>query len=408
MHDDPRAAVVADDLTGAADTGAAFARHGLRTLVCLSLSTVEAIPQADVLVISTESRGLAPGRAIEAIAAAAGGVNRWLAGRPVPLVYKKIDSTLRGHPADELVALMRALRIDRALMAPAFPAQGRTTVGGCQQVAGVPTAKTSFGREGAGSDLVAMMSPWSAEYPWRLIRLNDVRQGAAHVASLMPAGPGIWIGDAGTDDDLRVLAEAAARSGIRLLCGSAGLARVLPVDSIHAAQDAARSTPPVLAVVGSQHDATLRQVAAAGRAGATVVRLASRPAEDHGPVGPSGAVDQVVRELSGGRPVILAAPAPGGSTTLTTAAAHRLAAVVAGLPPSTPIGTLVLTGGDTAAAVCAALGTAMLWLDGELQPGMATGRLIGGLRPGLRVVTKAGGFGGDEALAAAMGVTRSG
>ena len=45
----------------------------------------------------------------------------------------------------------------------------------------------------------------------------------------------------------------------------------------------------------------------------------------------------------------------------------------------------------------------MLWLTGEVQPGIGAGSLIGGARPGLRVATKAGGFGGEDALAAAIG-----
>jgi len=59
---------------------------------------------------------------------------------------------------------------------------------------------------------------------------------------------------------------------------------------------------------------------------------------------------------------------------------------------------LVLTGGDIAAAVCSALAASSLWLRGEVQPGIAWGMLLDGALPGLPVVTKAGGFGADDAL----------
>jgi uncharacterized protein YgbK (DUF1537 family) len=66
------------------------------------------------------------------------------------------------------------------------------------------------------------------------------------------------------------------------------------------------------------------------------------------------------------------------------------------------VGKLVLTGGDTAVAACAALEVSALWLQGEAQPGIPWGILLGGVVPGLPVVTKAGGFGTDDALAAAI------
>jgi uncharacterized protein YgbK (DUF1537 family) len=52
---------------------------------------------------------------------------------------------------------------------------------------------------------------------------------------------------------------------------------------------------------------------------------------------------------------------------------------------------LVLTGGDTAAGVARRLGAGGIRLEGEIEPGVPVGALIGP-RP-YRVVTKAGGFG---------------
>ena len=61
-------------------------------------------------------------------------------------------------------------------------------------------------------------------------------------------------------------------------------------------------------------------------------------------------------------------------------------------------GTLLLTGGETAVAVCRALETASLRLDGEVEPGLARGALLDGPFAGLAVVTKAGGFGDPDTL----------
>src|SRR5205814_4669044 len=60
-------------------------------------------------------------------------------------VYKKIDSMLRGHPRAELLALMAALGESRGVVAPAFPAEGRTTRDGRQYIAGASEAIADLG-----------------------------------------------------------------------------------------------------------------------------------------------------------------------------------------------------------------------------------------------------------------------
>lgn len=65
-------------------------------------------------------------------------------------------------------------------------------------------------------------------------------------------------------------------------------------------------------------------------------------------------------------------------------------------------GLLVLTGGQTARLVCARLGACSVQLLGEVQPGMPVGYLNGGAWHDALVVTKAGGFGGPDALLDAL------
>ena len=279
-------AIIADDLTGASDTGAAFARQGLRTLVWLSPSTGDDLPLADVLVVSTESRHIPRDQARDAVSSCARRVERWFTGQEPRWIYKKIDSTLRGHPAAELAALMQALRIDRALVAPAFPAQGRTTVAGRQLVNGAPLEETVFGRDAAGSDLRVCFSSCADLSPVRVIELAEVRRGPEYVAGVIAAaGPAVWIGDAETETDLRVLAQAVTLSHIQLLCGSAGLARAMTLEvgwdsgqkiagrSAHPQMRTPAGAEAILAVAGSRNPATAQQVDAAERAGITVLRL---------------------------------------------------------------------------------------------------------------------------------------
>ena len=93
--------IIADDLTGANDTGVQFARFGARTIVPLDLHDLASLRRrADVLVLSTDSRGESPAVAAHRAKVAAQALKR----ARVPAVYKKIDSTFRGNIGAELAA----------------------------------------------------------------------------------------------------------------------------------------------------------------------------------------------------------------------------------------------------------------------------------------------------------------
>jgi uncharacterized protein YgbK (DUF1537 family) len=124
--------------------------------------------------------------------------------------------------------------------------------------------------------------------------------------------------------------------------------------------------------------------------------------------GEAGAIKRVVRQaagrLAGGEHVILTTAGLADAPLGNKAVAGYLALMARRLTVEGEVGGLILTGGDIAAAVCAALEADALWLRGEIQPGVPWGVLLNGLAPGLPLITKAGGFGADEALA--MGIRK--
>jgi uncharacterized protein YgbK (DUF1537 family) len=408
----PQIVMIADDLTGGADAGATFARAGWWTL--LALAPAVQCPESEVLIISTESRHLAQEEAAARVRFAAGQIQGERLEREITCVYKKIDSTLRGHPGPELAAVMDVLSLKRALVAPAFPAQGRTTVGGRQLVNEVPVEDTAFGREVHGSDLFALFHSRREGYPARLVELHTVRGGLAAVCEVLDApGPALVIADAETDADLGVIARAAMMCGVCLLCGSAGLAAALADVLVAQAAPARGPVPdwagvsgrqpdgPVLVVAGSRHPCTARQVKIVQGRGAVILR------PDQGLLrAEAGAVECIIERasehLAHGQNVVLTTAGLDESPLGEQVVADSLAQVAFGLAAQRLVGGLVLTGGDIAAAVCTALGATTLWLRGEIQPGIPWGVLRGGLLPGLPVTTKAGGFGDDDALAVAI------
>ncbi len=399
----PRLIIVADDLTGAADTGACFADAGLATVIPLGGAPA---PPADVVVLSTESRDLTAAEAARAVATA---VAPWTgaagdAGRP--WFYKKIDSALRGHPRAELLAMLAATGATRAIVAPAFPAEGRTTRGGRQYVHGQPLEESPFGggSSGSPSDLVALFHSENERGPAvRRLPLETVRRGPQAIAPVLNAAPGIVIADAVPDDDL-IAPSRAAQPG-PILGGAAGSPRALgatrPWGAATTAAPAPRGDGRVLVVAGSRHAATARQIATLRAMGVPILAPAQELLDDAS-ADCGKIVAEVVRALARGGPAVLTTagldPSPRGPGSVVA----RLAEIATAPRVRAGVGGLVLTGGDVAAAVCAALGASALWLGGEIGPGLPWGILAGGALPGLPVATKAGSFGDDDALLACV------
>src|SRR3954465_6392592 len=92
---------LADDLSGALDAAAAFHQAGRQVTITLSLEGWPSCGENEIVAYTTETRNAAPATAAAAVERAIARGRRD-GGR---LVYKKIDSTLRGPVAAELAAL---------------------------------------------------------------------------------------------------------------------------------------------------------------------------------------------------------------------------------------------------------------------------------------------------------------
>ena len=126
----------ADDLTGSGDVGMQFRGAGLSTTLFVAQASASSVASdaAEAIVIDTDSRNVAASAAAERQLNAVAALSTPIGGDAV--VYKKVDSTIRGNVGAEIAALMRALEMRCCLFAPAFPSSTtpRTTVGGFQLV----------------------------------------------------------------------------------------------------------------------------------------------------------------------------------------------------------------------------------------------------------------------------------
>ena len=128
-------AIIADDLTGSNDTGLQFSKKGAKTGIVINFSNIDKIlKELDVVVVDTESRFDSKETAFEKVYR----ISRTLTEKGVLLIYKKIDSTMRGNIGAEIDGAVEGVRAKAALVVPAFPSLGRITQDGICYLNGIP------------------------------------------------------------------------------------------------------------------------------------------------------------------------------------------------------------------------------------------------------------------------------
>lgn len=379
-----RATLIADDLTGACDAAAPFAGH---RLVGIFVDPASPGDEWNVAAVDTESRGFAPPAAAEAVRTAVGRLGPRLART---LLFKKIDSTLRGAVGAETEALLTSSGRRTALLCPAFPGQQRVVVGGILLVSGTPAHASPIARDpaypGPGSDVVEIVGR-GASRPVAFLPLACVRSDHDRLArALREARAGIIVADAETDNDLDALARAALTCPELVLAGSAGLAGA-------AAAASGQAGPPVplpagrawLIVAGSLHPATRAQLRRLEAAGVTSARLCGSRDPDPRPL---------IEQVRGGRPVLVATDDTVSSEPgAREATAARLAGLAARVLAESRPDLVAVTGGHTAVALLRAVGASRVEISGAPSSGLALGRAVIDATSTFPLLTKAGGFG---------------
>ena len=140
-----RVLIMADDFTGALDTGVQFSNYGVHTLVTsdLEFEFWETTDQIEVLVFNTETRYLNKCEAhevIKKIAIKAKDEN-------IQYIFKKVDSALRGNVASELRALSDVFEGVTIPFIPAYPEQNRFSFEGILYIDSIPVSKSVFGQD---------------------------------------------------------------------------------------------------------------------------------------------------------------------------------------------------------------------------------------------------------------------
>ncbi len=351
--------LVADDLTGALDAAAPFAQTNAPIGVFRDTHGVDGWSGDWALDAATRRRDAAFARSA--------------AERTAPLLrgagiaFRKIDSMLRGHVADEIAVTARTGGFASVVVAPAFPSQARITRDGQQ------LAKSGEGKyEPCSVDLAVALGDFN------LSLVRDAR---------MLRGKGAFLCDAETDADLSRIAAARDRLSPEILwCGTAGLAHALAGN----VQRLAAPPGPLLGMIGSQHPVILAELLQL--CGGCLIEVDS-------PRAVNGAVAEAARRVESGRSAALLmrlAPSPPEEVALVLRA---LANAATQLRPR----ALFASGGDTLAALIDASGADRLDVLGEIAPGMPLSRAIGGKWNNMPILSRSGGFTGGTVLQSLFG-----
>ena len=231
-----RLAIVADDLTGAVDSAAAY-RSFNPAANCLvipwSIEPVQRWDQVlanhapDLLCISTDSRNIDANTAANRVSLA----TAWALINGFRLM-KKVDSLMRGNLTSELDAFMSEATTAGCsfLFAPALPNQGRVTAGGHQYHGSKLITESEASADplapALDSELKSFISGARAIHQLDLEQVRDSAL-AEHLQRLSTRGA-VIIADAATEDDMVRLRRAALNLPQVALVGSSGILTDIP------------------------------------------------------------------------------------------------------------------------------------------------------------------------------------
>ncbi|UFH52670.1 four-carbon acid sugar kinase family protein [Spirosoma sp. KNUC1025] len=372
-------AVIADDLTGAAELGGIGIAYGMKVELAMSVNPRST---AELLVIATDARSVAEVDAVREMT----GVSAALRTMNTELIFKKVDSVLRGHVIAETKAQITVLGLERALIVPANPALGRILIDGHYYVQGQLIHQTHFSKD--------------PEFP--ITESNVMKRLSANDVSITVQPPtttslqsGIVIGEVGTQGDLMawasrlddqtlpgggsgfftaILEARYALKRTKRLSGTLGLCRLYVCGSafghsVELVKKAAMSgnfvcyMPNALMISGGEHQAEL-----------------------------TNWVTSIVRCFQRHEQVIIAIDAESDVDTQGLAVQLRtiMAEVVKRVLDQIPVDELIIEGGSTASAVLREIGVKRLSPTQELTAGVVRSAVVGNNH--LHITVKPGSY----------------
>ncbi|SMB86797.1 Uncharacterized conserved protein YgbK, DUF1537 family [Pasteurella testudinis DSM 23072] len=402
--------VIADDFTGANDTGVQFCKKNAVVDVVLDWRRQNS-SRADIIVINTDSRAMS-------VNAAADRINNILSSYDITdlTIYKKIDSTLRGNVGAEIEALLVASKRNIAFLCPALPSMGRTVHNGICYVDEVPILQTEYATDPKtpiiSSNVRDILASQTAlpiiEIDLETLRNQVFDQITKQMVAQYPRC--IFSCDAQEEQDLLRIAEQIKRlEEPCIIAGSAGLAGALAETFCQAP----RLDYPLLFVVASMSETSQQQtkhLLEQHLAVSVEVNIASLLTDEYYP---NQLIEHLTEQLTRRQHVLFKTDSSQQARqginalckqlTLTRPQlGERICSLLSDIVNTTlqridyRLAGLVLTGGDIAIGVAQALQAEHYRIAGEVENGVPFGYLPHTALQDIPIITKAGGFGSPD------------
>lgn len=415
--------VIADDLTGANDTGVQFAKKGYNTIVSiLDKQSAIIIPNnLDVFVMDTETRELESKAARKRLR----GILKKININKKDIVYKKIDSTLRGNIGDEIEEIMMILDRDICVFSPSYPSYQRITVGGYLIVQHKPLGLSEYSSnnlEQGENSFIPFLLKKQTDFPVGRIDLKDVAKGQKTILlkinELYQKGNKIIVIDSTNEEHLKdIFASGLKVDGQVLFSGSAGLANHFP--NIYNKNEDLKikienNKGPVMVVAGSRSSTMEVQINyLKNRLNFTELKIDLEQIFSNKDKILDNYTTVCIEAIKGNCDLVIHTDAIYneeklinkkvmlkyhlGFRELEIKIKYFFGKLTSKIMKNSDARNLILTGGDVALGVCKELNIYNMNILDELLPGIPLA-VANYKNYNLNIVTKAGGFGKEDAL----------
>jgi D-threonate/D-erythronate kinase len=412
-----------DDLTGAMEAGLQICKRGYRAYIIPDYHSFgSSLSGADMYVINTESRNVSVSEAAHKIDESL----RIIGKGGSSVIYKKIDSTLRGNVGKEIEAIINHTNAGMIILAPALPFNGRTTKQGFHYLNGKKLTESDLAKDPFSpieDSFIPDILRKQTDLKSKVILIEEVRKGeqslAQRIQMMYAEGIHVVVIDSETEKDLEIVSSAVSMAGLKLLpCGSAALfSKIMdhydkPAECV-SPHKGKNPLKPVFILSGSPAMASKNQIKYAAANGIHLIKLDMHKIQSESDNNDFErmAVEDATNMLNQGKSVIvdgagdgkseIAAQYHGDRQSLVSDSEriHRfLSRIFRDITSASDISGAMIIGGDTLQAVCKGMSVGAIRITGEVEPFVPAGVMISGGVEGLSVVSKAGGFGGEDII----------
>lgn len=411
-------AIIADDLTGANDSGVQLAKYGLKTSVLLKRDS-DSLAGSDAIVFDTDTRAMDGEKAQQTIAS----ITKFLKENGIKNIYKKIDSTMRGNVGKEILGFHQELQTDFVFIAVAYPKNGRQVIHGNHYLNGKLLAETEIANDPLSpvheSHIPTFLKD-QINQEIGLIDLNELRAGQSAILdkldTLQKGHIQYVVVDAEQEEDLQLLLEAVQGIDYSIgWVGSAGLANYLPpffgIEQKEKQFTIKNQEKPILTVVGSVNINSRNQLRTLLNEKDVVgIRMESYKAvSDEAEKEMNRIYAEAEKAAKQGLDVVIYSSGEkedielarkvgkeNGCNSMETSSniVGLLGQIASRLLEDNLFQGIVMTGGDTAKKICDQWNVAGFELHDELEVGVPISNFIG--NNNFFAITKAGGFGQER------------